>query len=278
MMASAHRELQRDRMRGKAGIVVGGGQSAGSTIGNGRATALLLARAGARVLVVDRDLPSARETVACIEQEGGVAAAHAADWTSPRACDDYVAACADLWGRIDFIQNNVGTLVGDAPADRVDPDSFERIWRINLAGCLYSSQAALRRMRLQGSGSIVNVSSVAAVAPAGVCAYSLSKAAMNGLTRELAAVAAADGVRVNTVMPGLLDTPMVMGPKQSETGLSLERLREERNRKVPLSGRMGTAWDTAFASLFLHSDEAAFITGAELRVDGGQSVLVGNLG
>jgi NAD(P)-dependent dehydrogenase (short-subunit alcohol dehydrogenase family) len=270
-------KLDPQRMRGKAGIVVGGGQTAGETIGNGRATAMVLAGAGARVLVVDRDAESARETVGMIEAAGGKAAAFEADWTDALQCEAYVEACCASWGRIDFLHNNVGVIAGDAPADVVRSDAFDRIWSVNFAGCLRSCQAAAGRMKAQRSGSIVNVSSVAAVAPTGLAAYATSKAAMNALGRELAITLAPFGIRVNTVMPGLMDTPMIVEVQALAQGRSRDDVRAARHARVPLRGGMGTGWDTAFASLYLHSDEARFVTGIELRVDGGQSALVGAL-
>jgi NAD(P)-dependent dehydrogenase (short-subunit alcohol dehydrogenase family) len=257
------------RLAGKCGIVVGGGQTPGATLGNGRASALLFAREGARVLVVDRNATSAEETAAMIREEGGEASAHAADWTELAACEAYVSACVARWGALDFLHNNVGTLAGDAPLAALDEDAYDTILRVNLRGCVMSCKAATPVMRAAGAGSIVNISSVAALTAGPATAYKLSKAAINALTQNLAVESAPFGVRVNAVLPGLLDTPMAIEGAAARSGMAPEAVREARDRAVRLRGRMGTAWDTAYASLFLHSDEAAFITGVALPVDGG---------
>lgn len=265
------------RLSGKAGIIVGGGQTAGDTIGNGRAAAIVFARAGARLLVVDRSLAAAQETAELIATEGGHAQAFESDWTDPMACEAFAVRCIALWGRIDFLHNNVGILGADQDPAIPSGTDFERVLRINLIGCLNSCQAVLPVMRQQDAGSIVNISSIAAVAPTGQLAYGISKTAMNALGRELAMLNARYGIRVNTVMPGLMDTPMVIEHKSQAEGVAKGALRATRDGLVPLHGGMGTGWDTAYASLFFHSDEARFVTGAVLPVDGGQSAMVGNL-
>ncbi len=198
------------RLEEKVGIVVGAGQSAGETIGTGRAAALAFAREGARVLLVDRDLDSARETAEIIADEGGVAECLAADWTDAAACKAFATACVDTWGRIDFLQNNVGIGTGDAPALQLTEEAFDRIIEVNLKGCLLSCQAVAPLMREQGSGSIVNISSIAALASAPLTAYKISKVGVNALSQSLAIENAKHGVRVNAIMPGLLDTPMAI--------------------------------------------------------------------
>jgi NAD(P)-dependent dehydrogenase (short-subunit alcohol dehydrogenase family) len=264
------------RLTGKAGIVVGAGQTPGDTIGNGRAAALLFAREGAKVLLVDRDLKRAQETAAAIAAEGGECQCFAGDWTHAADCKAYVEACGNAWGRVDFLHNNVGTGAGDGPPAEVAEEPFDRIMRINLKGCLLSCQAALPVMRAQGSGSIVNISSLAAVAYApGLTAYKLSKIGMNMLGQQLALSNAKYGIRVNTIMPGLVDTPMAIEGHASARNIPKAELRAERDKRVPLRGKMGTAWDVAYAALFLHCDESAFITGVVLPVDGGQSARIG---
>lgn len=264
------------RLKGKAGIVVGAGQTPGDTIGNGRAAATLFAREGAKVLLVDRDLQRAQETAAQIAEEGGESQCFAGDWTRAEDCRGFVKACLDAWGRVDFLHNNVGTGSGDGPPADVGEEPFDRIMRINLKGCLLSCQAALPVMRAQASGSIVNISSLAAVAYApGLTAYKLSKIGMNMLAQQLALTHAKYGIRVNTIMPGLMDTPMAIEGHAAARNVSKTELRAERDKRVPLKAKMGTAWDVAYAALFLHSDEAAFITGAVLPVDGGQSARIG---
>jgi NAD(P)-dependent dehydrogenase (short-subunit alcohol dehydrogenase family) len=264
------------RLKGKVGIVVGAGQTPGDTIGNGRAAAVLFAREGAKVLLVDRDLKRAEETAAAIAAEGGESRCFAGDWTRAVDCKAYVEACVNAWGRMDFLHNNVGTGAGDGPPAEVAEDPFDRIMQVNLKGCLLSCQAALPVMRSQGSGSIVNISSLAAVAYApGLTAYKLSKVGMNMLGQQLALSNAKYGIRVNTLMPGLMDTPMAIEGHAAARNISKTELRAERDKRVPLRAKMGTAWDVAYAALFLHSDESAFITGVVLPVDGGQSARIG---
>jgi NAD(P)-dependent dehydrogenase (short-subunit alcohol dehydrogenase family) len=263
------------RLAGKAGIVVGAGQTPGETIGNGRAAAVLFAREGAQVLLVDRRVESAEETAGMIRAEGGTAECVRADWTSRADCLAYADACVKRFGRIDFLHNNVGVGAGDADPLRLEEEAFDRILSINLKGCLLSCQAVVPVMREQGAGSIVNVSSLAAVAATPLTAYKISKAGMNALGQSLALANARYGVRVNTIMPGLMDTPMAIEGTAGAQGRTREEVREMRNQVVPLRKRMGTAWDVAYASLFLHSDEAGFITGAVLPVDGGQAARVG---
>jgi NAD(P)-dependent dehydrogenase (short-subunit alcohol dehydrogenase family) len=245
-------------------------------VGTGRAAAIVFAREGARVLLVDRDLDSAAETAKIIAGEDGAAECLAGDWTSAEDCGAFAAACVEAWGRIDFLQNNVGIGAGDADPLSLSEESFERIVTVNLKGCLLSCQAVVPVMREQGFGSVVNVSSIAALAAAvPMTAYKLSKAGINALSHSLALTCARDGVRVNTIMPGLLDTPMAIDAWATALNVPREEIRAQRDALVPLRRKMGTGWDVAYASLFLHSDEAQFITGATLPVDGGQLARVG---
>lgn len=262
-------------MAGKVGIVVGAGQTPGDTVGNGRAASILLAREGARVLLVDRHIESAQATADMIRAEGGTAECVQGDWTKPEECVAYSQACVEAFGRIDFLHNNVGIGAGDADPLRLREEAFDRILNVNLKGCLWSCQAVLTTMREQGSGSIVNVSSLAAIASTPLTAYKVSKAGMNALGQTLAMSNAAHGIRVNTIAPGLMDTPMAIEGMAQMLHMSREELRERRDREVPLRRKMGTAWDVAYASLFLHSDEAGFITGVVLPVDGGQAARIG---
>ena len=255
--------------------MVGAGQTPGETVGNGRAAAVLFAREGARVLLVDRRLDSAQETVQMIRAEGGEAECVKGDWTSRADCAEFTAACVESFGRIDFLHNNVGIGTGDADPLRLDEETFDRILNVNLKGCLLSCQAVVPVMRELGSGSIVNVSSLAAVASTPLTAYKISKAGVNALGQSLAMANARHGIRVNTIMPGLMDTPMAIEGTTEARGMTRDEVREFRNQLVPLRRKMGTAWDVAYASLFLHSDEAGFITGVILPVDGGQAARIG---
>lgn len=264
------------RLAGKGAIVVGGGQTPGDTIGNGRATAILFAREGARVLVVDRDLDSARETVRMIESEGGTAIAFEADVTSEVACQRMVAACVAAFGRVDILHNNVGIGTGDDEVSRLSEEAWDRILDVNLKGAFLACKHVLPVMREQQSGAIINISSLASVAAAvELTAYKVSKAGLNALTHALAMANAHYGIRVNAILPGFIETPMAIEGIAARRGISKEELILERNSRVPLRAKMGTAWDVAYAALFLASDEAQFITAAFLPVDGGQGARVG---
>ncbi len=261
------------RLANKAAVVVGAGQTPGTTIGNGRATAILFAREGARVLLIDRDLASADETAAMIAAEGGVALTFAADITREADCQALVAEAKAKLGRIDILHNNVGIGAGDGPAHRLEEAAFDKIMAVNLKGMWLTIKHALPAMREQGGGgAIVNISSLAAIAPANILAYEMSKAGVNKLTTSVAAANARHGIRCNAIMPGLIDTPMAVEGIARARGESVEAVRAARNSRVPLGGKMGEAWDVAYAALFLACDEAKFITGAVLPVDGGMSV------
>ncbi len=265
------------RLKGKVTIVVGAGQSPGPTIGNGRATAVLFAREGACVFAVDRNLASAEETVAIIEKDGGEAAAFSADVTDEASLQEAVVACMNRWDRIDVLHNNVGVSIagGDAPITEITTETFDRMVAINLRGMVMACKHTLPIMRKQKSGAIINISSVAAWSDYPFVVYKTTKAAVIALTQQLAIQNAGYGVRANVILPGLMDTPMAVDTRVAHTGKSREEIVAERNARVPLRGKMGTAWDVANAALFLASDEAGFITGVALPVDGGTSVKVG---
>jgi len=263
------------RLRDKVAIVVGAGQTSGETIGNGRATALLFAREGARVMLVDRDLESARETQRMIEKEGGDAWAFEADIVHEDRCRALALACRDRHGRIDVLHCNVGIGTGDDGVTRLEETAWARIMDVNLKGPFLTCKHVIPVMREQQGGCITMVSSIAAVASAGIVAYKTSKAGLNALTHAIASSNARYGIRANAIMPGLIDTPMAIEGLASAKGIPRERLRAERDALVPLRGKMGSAWDVAYAALFLASDEARFITGVVLPVDGGQSARIG---
>ena len=264
------------RVAGKAAIVVGGGQTPGQTIGNGRATALVLAREGARVCVVDRDLASAQGTVDMITAEGGEAWACEADITREPAVQQLVATALERLGRIDILHNNVGAslALGDAPATELTEAAFQKSFDVNLKGMWLACKHALPALR-QSGGSIVNISSMAARNAYPLVGYKTMKAAVVALTENLAAANAAHGVRANAILPGLMNTPMAIEARVAR-GTSREEVIASRDRRVPLRRRMGTGWDVAYAALYLHSDEAGFVTGVALAVDGGESVCWGS--
>lgn len=261
------------RLQDRVALVVGGGQTAGETIGNGKATALLLARAGASVMVADRYIDAAQDTVDEIIAEGGDAVAYELEVTD----DDQHRAVVDEivgdHGRLDILHNNVGVSIagGDADALELEPDVFDRLWQINLKGMWLAARHAIPVMREQGSGSVVNISSMAARLAYPLVGYKTTKVGVIGLTENLAATNANHGVRVNVILPGLMNTPMAIEARVAQ-GTPREEVVAQRDRRVPLGRRMGSAWDVAHAALFLHSDEARFITGISLPVDGGSGL------
>jgi NAD(P)-dependent dehydrogenase (short-subunit alcohol dehydrogenase family) len=263
------------RLEGKVAVVIGAGQTPGDTIGNGRATALLFAREGAHVIAVDRRIDSAQETVAMIEGEGGRATAHEADATSEDACEALIAACRSTHGRIDILHNNVGIGGADAGPAHLDEAEWDRILGVNLKSVILPCKHVLPVMREQRGGSIVNISSIAAVCSTPIVAYKVSKAGINAYTQTLAIGNAKYGIRANVIMPGLMNTPMAIEGISAGRGIPKDELIRQRDAQVPLGARMGTAWDIAQAALFLASDDAAFITGVVLPVDGGQSARIG---
>lgn len=263
------------RLEGKAAVVVGAGQTLGETIGNGRAMALLFAREGARVLCVDRLAERAEETAAMIAEEGGEAAFIAADIVKSGDCVGLIEAAKARFGGVDVLVNNVGIGGGDGPAHRLEEKAFDRIMAVNLKGMWLTIRAALPIMRDQGGGSIVNISSLAARGGGIQLAYELSKAGVNRLTTSVAQSNARYGVRCNAIQMGYMDTPMAVAGIATSTGRPTAEVRAERDARVPLGGKMGTGWDTAYAALFLASDEAKFISGAILPVDGAMGVRIG---
>ena len=263
------------RLAGKTAIIVGAGQTPGETVGNGRAMAILFAREGAEVLCVDRALDRAEETAAMITAEGGIATAFQADVSRSADCTALIAAGKDRLGRIDILVNNVGIGGDDGPAHRLEESAWDRIMTVNLKATWMTSKAVIPVMRDQGGGAIVNISSLAALAGGNQVAYEVSKAGVNRLTTSVAASNARYGVRCNAVMPGYMDTPMAVSGIAQARGATTQAVREERDARVPLRSKMGTGWDTAYAALFLASDEAAFITGVAMVVDGGMSTRMG---
>ena len=265
------------RLDGQAAIVVGGGQTPGQTIGNGRATAITYARAGARVLVADRVLDAAAATVAEITAEGGDAVPFRADVTDEADIAAMVADACDRWGRLDILHNNVGISVagGDAEISKIEGEAFDRIMAINLKSMVLAIKHALPVMRGQQSGNIVNISSTAAHEDYPWVTYKASKAAAKAMTEQVALQNAPHGIRVNCIQPGLMNTPMAVDARMDAWNMTREEVVAMRDAKVPLGGKMGTAWDVANAALFLVSDEARFITGVTLMVDGGAHCRIG---
>ena len=272
------------RVAGKIAVVVGAGQTPGETIGNGVAIAQLLAREGATVLCVDRiaeraqktaDLIAGDEIVREIVRETAAASAVsslAADITKAADCARIVEQVLARYGRLDILVNNVGIGGGgDAPAHRLEEPAFDRILNVNLKGMWQTIKAAIPAMRERQGGAIVNISSLAATSGATQLAYEVSKAAVNRLTTHVAQSNARHGIRANAIMMGFMDTPMAISGIAQATGRPTSEVRAARDAQVPLRGKMGTGYDTAYAALYLASDEAQFVTGQILRVDGGMS-------
>lgn len=262
------------RLNGRIAIVVGAGQSPGEGMGNGRATALTFAREGARVLCVDHHLNSAQETVDLITATHGTAAAFRADVTKAADIKAMVAEAQSRWGRVDILHNNVGVSLagGDAELLQLTEEAFDRVVAVNLKSCILAAREVIPIMRAQSSGVIINISSMAAITTYPYVAYKTTKSAMIAFTEQLAYQNAEYGIRTNVILPGLMNTPMAVDTRAREWHKTRREVEAERDSKVPLRRKMGTAWDVANAALFLASDEAHFITGVTLPVDGGASV------
>ena len=250
---------RRPRLEGKVAIVTGAGSS-GAGIGNGKATAVLFAREGAKVLLVDSTKARAEETQAMIQEENGVASVFQADVTSAEECGLMVEAAIDRYGRLDILDNNVGVSQRGTVVEVSEAD-WDRVMTINVKTMVLASKAAIPRMIETGGGAIINISSIAGLRAHSSTPYSTSKAAVIGLTFSMAADHAKDNIRVNAIAPGLVYTPMV-APRMDED------LREHRKTSGPLATE-GTGWDIGNAALFLASDEARWITGIVLPVDAG---------
>jgi NAD(P)-dependent dehydrogenase (short-subunit alcohol dehydrogenase family) len=248
---------------GKVAVVTGGG-AAGSGIGNGRAAAILLAKAGVRVAVVDRDAKLAQQTVAMIEALGGEAMVFEADVTRSQDCAAMVAAVLAQFGRLDLLDNNVGIGSRGSVLDETE-EKWRRVMQVNVESMFLTAKHAIPAMIRAGGGAIVNVSSISALRPRGLTAYSASKGAVIALSRAMAVDHGRDGIRVNCVAPGPVYTPMVY-----QGGMSAEA--RERRRKASVLGLEGTGWDIGHAVRFLLSDHARYITGHTLVVDGGATV------
>jgi NAD(P)-dependent dehydrogenase (short-subunit alcohol dehydrogenase family) len=269
------------RLKDKIAIVVGAGQGPGTGMGNGRATVIRFTQEGAKVFCVDRDVKSAEETVAMATEEakgGGEAAAFEADVTREASMKAMIDACKAKWGRIDILHYNVGFSIagGDAPPTEITEEAFDRIMTVNLRGMVMAVKHVLPIMRAQKSGVILGISSLAAWEKYPYVAYKISKSAMVAYQQQIAIQNAEYGIRSNVILPGLMDTPMAVDTRARHSGKSREEVAAMRDARVPLRKKMGTAWDVANAALFLASDEANFITGVQLPVDGGSLVDIGH--
>jgi NAD(P)-dependent dehydrogenase (short-subunit alcohol dehydrogenase family) len=257
------------RLEHKVAIVFGAG-SVGEGWGNGKATATLFAREGARVICVDIKQEAAQQTVDVIRGEGNEASAAVCDVTRSEDVRTLVDRVAADHGRIDVLHNNVGYATMGGPIE-LDEAAWHRTIDLNVTGCFLTCKHVLPHMLNQGSGAIVNVSSIAAVRYTGYpyVAYYAAKAAVNNFTMGLALQYAAQNIRVNAIMPGLMNTPLIYQQISGQYE-DAEAMVRARDAACP-TGRMGTAWDIAKAAVFLASDDAAYITGVSLPVDGGLS-------
>lgn len=250
---------------GKVAIVTGGG-AAGDGIGNGRAAAILLGRAGAHVLVVDRELGLAERTVEMIAAEGGSAAAASYDVTRAADCAAMVADAMGRWGRLDCLDNNVGigskgTIVEESA------ETWARVMQVNVESMFLTCKHAIPAMIRSGQGgAIVNISSISALRPRGLSIYTVSKGAVISLTQAIAVDHGADGIRANAVVPGAMYTPMVYARGMTDAA-------RETRKQASLVKREGTGWDIGMAVRFLLSEQARYITGQALSVDGGATLM-----
>ncbi len=264
------------RLKDKIAIVIGAGQSPGEGVGNGRATVLRFVQEGATVMAVDRDLAAA-EATAALARKHGRCVAFEADVTRETMLAAMIASAKQQFGRIDVLHYNVGFSIagGDAPPTEITEEAFDRVTAVNLRGYVMAVKHALPVMRAQKSGVILGISSLAAYEDYPYVTYKATKAAMIEFTRQVAIQNAKYGIRANTILPGLMNTPMAVDTRARATGKPRAEIEAARDAKVPLRGKMGTAWDVANAALFLASEEANFITGVALAVDGGALCKVG---
>lgn len=257
------------RLRDKVALVSGAG-SIGPGWGNGKAAAVLFAREGARVLAADINIEAARETKRIIEAEGGVCETVSGNVAVAADVSAITDACLSAFGRIDVLHNNVGIVELGGPVETTE-ESWDRVNDVNLKSMFLTCKHVLPHMERQGGGAIVNIASIAGIRWLGVpyLSYAATKAAVIQFTRVVALQYARSGIRANSILPGLMNTPMVHAPEVvSAYGGNTEELVRRRDEQCPM-GHMGDAWDVAYAALFLASDEAKYITGTELVVDGG---------
>lgn len=258
------------RLNDRVAIVTGAG-SIGPGWGNGKAAAVLYAREGARVLAVDINPAAAEETRALIAAEGGICETFSGDVSRSDAVEALVARCIERFGRVDVLHNNVGIVEVGGPVE-ISEENWDRLVDVNLKSVYLTCKHCLPHMLAQSRGAIVNISSIASIRFTGYpsASYNASKGAINQLTQNIAIQYADRGIRANCVLPGLMDTPQIRAYVTKGYGGDVDEMVARRNASCPMK-RMGDAWDVAYASLFLASDEAKYITGAQLVVDGGMS-------
>lgn len=257
------------RLQDKVAFVAGAGSS-GPGWGNGKAAAVLFAREGAKVFAVDVNRDAAEETRGIIEKEGGVCVAHACDLRKASQVEAAVEACLKAFGRIDVLQNNVGASDRGGPVEMTE-EAWDAQMDLNLRTAFLTCKYVLPHMDKQQYGALVHVSSVAGIRYLGreIVGYAASKAALIAMSRSIALQYVRRGIRSNCVLPGYMNTPMIHGRAARQYGPEQVAATVAARDALCPSGKMGDAWDVAYASLFLASDEAKYVTGTELIVDGG---------
>jgi NAD(P)-dependent dehydrogenase (short-subunit alcohol dehydrogenase family) len=272
MSEASEQNVRRGRLQGKVAIVTGAGSvgtGIATSVGNGKACAIVYAREGAKILAADINIEAAHETQRIIESEGGICVVEAADVSKSEDCKRVVDACIAAFGQVDILHNNVGITASGGPVD-FDEAAWDRMMNINVKSIFLMAKHTLPHMERRGRGCIVNISSINAVRaiPFPKAAYAASKAAVIALTTDIAIQYAAKGIRANVVMPGLIKSPLVEMNNVKLYGGNLEEMWKKRDAMSP-TGKQGEAWDVANAALFLASDEAAYVNGIVLPVDGG---------
>jgi len=258
-----------ERLKNKVALVTGAG-SVGPGWGNGKATSVLFTREGAKVFATDINLAATEETKAIIDKEGGICTICKVDVSKSEEVKAMVDRCIETYGRIDILHNNVGIVVHGGPVETSE-ETWDQVMAINLKSMFLTCKYVIPHMEKQGSGVITNISSIAAIRYTGIpyITYYTTKAGILGFTQCIALQYAAKNIRANAILPGLMHTPMFVEPlKQAYAGGDVEKMFEIRNKQCP-TGKMGDAWDVAHAALYLASDEAKYVTGAQLVVDGG---------
>jgi NAD(P)-dependent dehydrogenase (short-subunit alcohol dehydrogenase family) len=262
------------RLEGKVAVIVGAGQQTGETTGNGRATAIRFAEEGAHLYLASRSAGSLEETREMVKAKGARAECRTADISSEADCAAIVSDALAKFGRIDILHNNVGIVDVDGDTATIDSAKWTNALNVNLTGAMHISKHVLPAMRNQKLGVITHVSSIAALCSYPLIAYKTSKAALHEFVRWLAFENAPHRIRCNVMMLGMIDTPMGIETYHQNSGTPRETIRKQRDAMVPF-GRMGTPWETANVALFLASDEASYVTGAIIPVDGGYTTRVG---
>ena len=265
--SSSEIPVGRGRMENKIVLLFGAG-SVGEGWGNGKATSVAYAREGATLIAVDRDKAAADNTASIIHALGGRVASYAADVTDSQSVKAVVDQVMAEHGRIDVLHNNVGTTIMGGPVELTEAE-WHTVLNVNLTSAFLTCKHVLPGMAERGKGAIINISSIAAIRYTGYpySAYYAAKAGINQFTVGLALQYARQGIRVNAIMPGLMNTPLIYQQISGQYA-DPEAMAQARHDATPM-GRMGTGWDIAAASVFLASDEANYITGVCLPVDGG---------